>query len=376
MKLKFIGILTFMSLFFTSKSSNETEEHYVILKKVDNIEIREYKNLIYASYIPLSEADRNNSFRNIAGYIFGNNNKNEEIAMTSPVVVKLHKSNEMNFIMPKKYNLNNLPKPNNKEVKIYEENSSIKACIRYSGYSNSKIEKLKITELKKKLKKHNINHTNDFEVLIYNSPWKIINRRNEISVSVEYNSKKMEKAKKNNIEKVYLGGGCFWCIEAVFEDVIGVTNVQNGYSGGKIKNPSYKEVSNGLTKHAEVCKISFDTQKIKLEDLLNIFFLTHDPTTMNRQGNDIGAHYRSIIFYQSEKEKNIITNFTKQINKELFNNKIVTEIKKFNKFYIAEGYHQNYYKENSSENYCRFIINPKLTKAKNNLSKYYSQSSF
>ena len=371
MKLKFIIILIFMSLFFTSKSYTNTDEHYVVIKKIDNIEIRDYQNLIYASYTPLSKEDRNNSFRNIAGYIFGDNNKNEEIAMTSPVVVKIHKKNEMNFIMPKKYNLDNLPIPNNKEVKIYKENSNIKACIRYSGYSNGKIEEKKIEELKRILKKYNINHKNNFEILIYNSPWKVINRRNEISVSINYKNEKMQEVNKSNLHKIYLGGGCFWCIEAVFEDVIGVTKVESGYSGGKIKNPSYKEVSKGLTKHAEVCEVSFDNQKIKIEDLLNIFFLTHDPTTMNRQGNDIGAHYRSIIFYQSEEEKNIITNFTKKINKELFNNKIVTEIKKFDTFYLAEDYHQNYYKENSSENYCRFVISPKLTKAKNKLNKYY-----
>ena len=372
MKVILIVLTIFISLSCTRKSINESVSNdYTILEKLDNIEIREYKSLIYASYTPSNELERNNSFRNIADYIFGDNNKNERISMTSPVVIKLHKKNEMNFIMPEEYNLTNLPEPNNKKIKIYKNSTSIKACIKYSGYSNQRNEQSKIEELDKKLKEHNINHKNDFEVLIYDSPWKIINRRNEISVSIEYKSKKMEKSKKNNIEKIYLGGGCFWCTEAIFEDVIGVNNVQSGYSGGKIKNPSYKEVSKGLTNHVEVCEISFNTQKIKLDDLLNIFFLTHDPTTINRQGNDIGAHYRSIILYQSEEEKNIITNFTKKINKELFNNKIITEIKKFDTFYLAEDYHQNYYKENNSESYCRFVISPKLTKAKNKLNKYY-----
>ena len=358
-----------MTALFTHNTLAVLNKHYIIIKKLDNIEIREFKDLIYASYTPADKIDRNNSFKNVASYIFRGNNRSEEIAMTSPVVIKLHNQNEMAFIMPNNYTLNNLPLPNNKSIKIYKEKSSIKACIIYSGYSNSKTEKKKIESLKNTLRKYKINHRNDFEVLVYNSPWKVLNRRNEIVVSIQY--EKEAEVQKSNINKLYVGGGCFWCTEAIFEDVIGVKLVTNGYSGGEIKNPSYKEVSQGRTKHAEVCEISYDSQKILLEDLLRIFFLYHDPTTLNRQGNDIGEHYRSIIFYNSEKEKIRIKDFKNKINKEIYDNKIVTEIKPFEYFYKAEEYHQNYYKNNNSATYCRLVITPKIIKAKKELSKYY-----
>ena len=178
------------SLFsITNFSKDNDNGHYIVIKKIKNIEIREYKNLIYASYTPTS-TERNNSFRNVASYIFGSNEKNEKIAMTSPVVIKLHNKNEMAFIMPEEYNLKNLPKPNNTEIKIYTEPSNIKASIRYSGWSNEKKEGNKIKELKKILKDNNISHKDDFEVLVYNSPWTVINRRNEIVVSIEYEKKK------------------------------------------------------------------------------------------------------------------------------------------------------------------------------------------
>ena len=173
------------------------------------------------------------------------------------------------------------------------------------------------------------------------------------------------------IKSVVVGGGCFWCVEAVFEGVTGVKSVTSGYSGGIIKNPSYKEVSRSLTDHAEVCEITYNNNEIGLENILEIFYLSHDPTTLNRQGNDIGKHYRSIIFYNDNHEKKIITNYTEKINKELFDNKIVTEIKKLDTFYKAEEYHQDYFNNNSSQPYCKFVISPKVTKARKELSKYY-----
>jgi len=367
MKLKVLILIIIMgSLFSTTNFSKDNDNgHYEVIKKIKNIEIREYKNLIYASYTP-SNSERNNSFRNVASYIFGGNDQNKKIAMTSPVVIKLHNKNEMAFIMPEEYNLKNLPKPNNKEIKIYTEPSNIKASIRYSGWSNEKKESKKIKELKKILKENNISHKDDFEVLVYNSPWTVINRRNEIVVSIEY-----EKKNTNNMKKIYFGSGCFWCTEAIFEDVIGVRSVRSGYSGGNIKNPSYKEVSQGLTKHAEVCEIIYDEDKIKLEDLLKIFYLSHDPTTLNRQGNDIGAHYRSIILYNTNEDAEIIKKITQKMNQDIFDNKIVTESKIFENFYEAEKYHQDYYKENTSQSYCRLVITPKVTKAKKELGKYY-----
>jgi peptide-methionine (S)-S-oxide reductase len=174
-----------------------------------------------------------------------------------------------------------------------------------------------------------------------------------------------------NQKEIYLGGGCFWCVEAVFEELIGVTNVQSGFSGGTIKNPSYVEVSRSKTNHAEVCKIVYDPNKVSLKVLLEVFFLSHDPTTLNRQGNDIGAHYRSIILFNNLEEKKIIDKFINKVNIELFDNKIVTEVKEFTAFYDAENYHQNYFKQNQDQPYCQFVISPKVSKARNKLSKYY-----
>ena len=180
-----------------------------------------------------------------------------------------------------------------------------------------------------------------------------------------------EEIDQNKEKSIVLGGGCFWCVEAVFDGVKGVKNVVSGYSGGQIKNPSYKEVSRSKTNHAEVCKISYDDKTITLENILEIFFLSHDPTTLNRQGNDIGKHYRSIILYKNDEEKKKIVDFTKKMNEDFFDNKIVTEIKQFETFYTAEGYHQDYYKLNKSQPYCKFVISPKVNKARKQLSKYY-----
>ena len=175
----------------------------------------------------------------------------------------------------------------------------------------------------------------------------------------------------DNQNEIVLGGGCFWCVEAVFEGVKGVENITSGYSGGKIKNPSYKEVSRSLTNHAEVCKITYNKETISLENILEIFFLSHDPTTLNRQGNDIGKHYRSIVFHSNQEEEKIILEYIKKINSSIFDNKIVTEVKKFEAFYLAEEYHQDYFKLNENQPYCKFVISPKVTKARKQLFKYY-----
>ena len=179
------------------------------------------------------------------------------------------------------------------------------------------------------------------------------------------------QAKKEETKTIVVGGGCFWCVEAVFDGVKGVKSVVSGYSGGIIKNPSYKEVSRSLTNHAEVCEITYNSLEIELKSILEIFYLSHDPTTLNRQGNDVGKHYRSIILYNDNEEKKIITNYTEKINNDLFDNKIVTEIKKLETFYKAEEYHQDYFRNNSKQPYCKFVISPKVNKARKELSKYY-----
>ena len=352
------------------KSKTFVKSHYTLIKKIDNIEIRKYSSLIYASYTPVSERDRNNSFRNVASYIFGGNNRNEQISMTTPVVVKLHNNHEMAFIMPQIYTMDALPDPENKNLEIYQEPSQIKAVISYSGYTNNRIEQKKIKLLKKELNKLGIEHDDNFEVLIYNSPYEIINRKNEITVGIKsYQIDK--KIRSTKPRSIFFGGGCFWCIEAIFEGVNGVLDVTSGYSGGNTLDPTYEMVSSGNTDHAEVCEILYDTNFIKLEDLLKIFFLSHDPTTLNRQGNDIGKHYRSIILYNNLEEKKIIEKYITDVNSSLFDNKIVTEMQLFKKFYKAETYHQDYYINNTSQPYCSIVISPKLNKVRSELSSYY-----
>jgi methionine-S-sulfoxide reductase len=175
----------------------------------------------------------------------------------------------------------------------------------------------------------------------------------------------------DNQNEIVLGGGCFWCVEAVFDGIKGVEDITSGYSGGKIKNPSYKEVSRSLTNHAEVCKITYNKEIISLENILEIFFLSHDPTTLNRQGNDVGKHYRSIIFFSNKEEEKNILQYIKKIDSTLFDNKIVTEVAKFEAFYLAEEYHQDYFKLNEDQPYCKLVISPKVNKARKQLFKYY-----
>lgn len=162
-----------------------------------------------------------------------------------------------------------------------------------------------------------------------------------------------------------LGAGCFWCVEAVFQRIEGVVKVESGYAGGHVKNPPYREVCEGTTGHAEVCRIIFDPNKVSFETLLSVFFQTHDPTTLNRQGNDIGTQYRSAIFYLNEAQKNTATQVKNKLDAEhVFANPIVTEITAFTNYYPAEDYHQNYYNQNSDQPYCKFVVAPKVEKLK------------
>lgn len=166
-------------------------------------------------------------------------------------------------------------------------------------------------------------------------------------------------------EIIIFGGGCFWCTEAVFLILKGVISVEPGYSGGRGKNPTYEEVSSGKTGHAEVIKIEYNPEIIKLDDLLTVFFATHNPTEKNRQGNDVGEQYRSIILYEDNKQKEISENFIKEINDSSdYGEPVVTEIKKLEEFYLAEDYHKNYYENNKNQPYCQVVINPKLKKVR------------
>lgn len=163
---------------------------------------------------------------------------------------------------------------------------------------------------------------------------------------------------------IVLGGGCFWCLEAVYQRVKAVVSVTNGYTGGPDKNPNYESVSSGATGHAEVVQIEFDPKKITLETILKIFWATHNPTTLNQQGADIGTQYRSAIFYKDEQQKSIAEKSLQNDGQPLWGKKIVTEITKLGKFYPAEAYHQDYFNNHPEQAYCQIIINPKVAQLK------------
>ncbi len=161
------------------------------------------------------------------------------------------------------------------------------------------------------------------------------------------------------------GSGCFWCTEAIFLNVEGVSKVESGYTGGKTANPTYKEVCGGDTGHAEVIQLTYDPKKITYDELLEIFWKTHDPTTLNKQGADVGTQYRSVIYYHSDEQKKLAESYKNKLDQSgAFSNPIVTEISPIAKFYVAEAYHQNYYNLNGSVPYCAYVIQPKLEKFK------------
>ena len=168
-----------------------------------------------------------------------------------------------------------------------------------------------------------------------------------------------------NLDTIYLGAGCFWCVEAIFQQVNGVETVIPGYCGGAIKNPTYNEVCSGKTGHAEVAKIVFNSSIVDLAHLLQVFWKTHDPTTLNRQGNDIGTQYRSAIFFVKDSQKEQILKFKQElIFQNVWDQPIVTEVEKIDIFYPAEDYHHNYFNNNKSQGYCQFVIQPKIEKYK------------
>lgn len=194
-----------------------------------------------------------------------------------------------------------------------------------------------------------------------------------LTVTSSYSQSTLTKTSKmsNKLEVATLANGCFWCTEAIFQRLKGVESVTSGYSGGAIKNPTYKEISTGTTGHAEVIQLTFNPEVISFQEILDVFFSTHNPTTLNRQGYDRGTQYRSAIFYHSTEQKNISEVFINELTKaEVFENTIVTEVTKFDIFYGAEEYHQNYYNNNKTQGYCMAVINPKLEKF---IKKYKSK---
>ena len=167
----------------------------------------------------------------------------------------------------------------------------------------------------------------------------------------------------SSYDTITLGGGCFWCVEAVYEMLEGVIKVESGYSGGKVKNPSYREVCTGSTGHAEVAQITFDSTKTSLDEILKVFFTVHDPTSLNKQGADVGTQYRSVIFYRNDHQRKIAKSIIDDLNNDhVYLKPIVTQLDPFSVFYKAEDYHQDYYNQNKEAPYCRLVIQPKLEK--------------
>lgn len=178
-----------------------------------------------------------------------------------------------------------------------------------------------------------------------------------------------EPMNTENLEEATFGAGCFWCVEAVFEELKGVKSVKAGYAGGKIKNPTYRQVASGTTDHAEVARILYDPSVITYEQLLTVFWHTHDPTTLNRQGPDVGPQYRSVIFYHNEEQRKIAEQSLEEVDKsDLWEDPIVTKIQPIKNYSEAEDYHQNYYENNPNAGYCQVVIAPKLKKFRKEFS--------
>ena len=188
-------------------------------------------------------------------------------------------------------------------------------------------------------------------------------QRNSQNKITQTTNKMTNEENKKELDTALFGAGCFWCVEAMFQRLDGVVKVESGYAGGHVVSPSYKEVCTGTTGHAEVCRITFDPKKISYETLLSIFWQTHDPTTLNRQGNDMGTQYRSAIFYYNDEQKQLAEKYKSELNVSgAFRSPIVTEIVAVSNYYPAEDYHQNYYNQNSEQSYCQFVIAPKVEK--------------
>ena len=173
----------------------------------------------------------------------------------------------------------------------------------------------------------------------------------------------MENNGSSRTEVATLGGGCFWCLEAVYQELRGVEKVESGYSGGDVPNPTYRQVCSETTGHAEVVQVTFDPDEVSYRDILEVYFTIHDPTTLNRQGADVGTQYRSVIFYHTEEQKRTAEEVISDIEAEgIWNSPIVTEVVPFDEFYVAEDYHQNYFRNNGFQPYCQVIIAPKVAK--------------
>ncbi len=209
-------------------------------------------------------------------------------------------------------------------------------------------------------------HSVHFSVIIKNYTMRVVNIIIITILITVFINHDINSQNTGKMELATFGSGCFWCTEAIFEKVKGIESVVSGYSGGKVKNPTYREVCTGNTGHAEVVQITYNPEIIAFKDLLKIFWKMHDPTTLNRQGADVGTQYRSVIFYHTDKQKEIAETYKKRLDEaNIYKKPVVTEITFFESFYKAEDYHQEYYENNKFQPYCSFVITPKLEKFKN-----------
>ena len=197
-----------------------------------------------------------------------------------------------------------------------------------------------------------------------------------IFVLISCNDYKAENVKESKVmsssglDTITLGAGCFWCVEAIFQDLKGVKSVVSGYSNGAVEKPTYKAVCTGSTGHAEVCQLTYDSEVISLAKILEVFWQVHNPTTLNRQGGDVGTQYRSAIFYHTNEQKEVATSIFNKLNKDqVFNSPILTEIDKVKMFYPAEDYHQDYFNSNGEQPYCKMVIAPKVEKFKKSFAE-------
>jgi peptide-methionine (S)-S-oxide reductase len=211
----------------------------------------------------------------------------------------------------------------------------------------------------KRYKNQNIIYLSVFSLLFSGACAGVVSRENPSGL----NKNSEMEAKTGVLDSVYFGAGCFWCVDAIFRQVEGVLSVESGYAGGGIARPTYREVSSGLTGHAEVCRIVYDTSVVSFKVLLEVFWKTHDPTTLNRQGADVGTQYRSVIYFMNERQREEAEFYKEELNRSgIWKDPIVTFIEPFKNYYPAEEYHQDYFSRNPNAAYCQFVIVPKLEK--------------
>jgi peptide-methionine (S)-S-oxide reductase len=348
-------------------SSNVEQAEYVVVKKMDGYEIREYPAHIVALTTVRGSYDNsmNSGFGILAKYIFGGNTKKEAIAMTAPVVMQNTKAQKVSesiamtapvvattdgdsqiisFGMPRSYTVDTLPNPDDSRVKIVEIPAKKYAVMRFGWYRSDARVKSMQEKLLSMLARDGLETTGSLAYAGYNAPftppWMT---RNEVLVELK---------EESNTKKAVFAGGCFWGMEDLIRKQSGVVDTTVGYTGGKVENPTYENHAG----HAEAVEIKYDPAKTSYKQLLDFFFQIHNPTTLNRQGNDIGSSYRSAIFYGNEEEKKEAQKFIEIVNEsKRWQDPVVTTLEPLGKFYPAEDYHQDYLQKNPQGYTCHKI---------------------